>query len=196
MPVSSGDFTGKLPLLTKNFLLAGDQNLRNLIPALNSTNLAFHATNGYGAPANATSTMVLVASGGYPDQRCVNVLHYETPTATGSEDMSTMLRCSYTYDHLLARVHLGVASIGAVLAGGAIVTLISSAFAVAQGADVTIDFQAVGTALTAVFTSTGVAGSPLTLNATDTVGVPQGGLMGWRSLSANVYNKSVSWSQR
>lgn len=165
---------------------------QHLTVKANTSGRVFDA-NGLGTGASATSTVVLVHAGGFDDQRITGVMKYVAPTAAGAEDFGVMARfqsfddtSSTTYYY--ARCSLGVAKLSKVV-GGTFTNLSTTPFALAQGVEVTIMLQCVGSALTATFTAAGGVPATKTLTATD-ASIPTGGLMGFRTLNSTGYCKS------
>jgi hypothetical protein len=175
--------------------LITEQNYYHLTEKLNTTGVAFDVSEGLG-DATSTSSVVLINSGGYDDQKITAVLNFPSPTTAGSEDIGVILRC-LTFDstddtYYYARVDGGIAKITRVL-DNSWVTLTSQAFALAQGTNVTITFSAVGDALNATFDA---GGSPATVNLSTTdSNIPGGGVMGFRSNASTVWCRDLIWEQ-
>jgi len=175
--------------------LISDQTLANLHKLLNSAGLVFDVAEGLGTGAAATSSIVLVGAGGFANQQITADLKWIAPSDVASHDIGVIARVSTVHadtecDYLYARVDGGVAKISKVI-GGAFTTLTSNAFVVPIDTVVTVRLSCVGTTITAVFTCAGVPGSPLTLSTTN-ADVPQGGLMGMRSLTSTVWMRSFT----
>jgi hypothetical protein len=168
--MSLKDFAVAKATLSKNLLT--QQTYTGVVGRLNTAGLVF-TSDGLGT-STATSTTFMPALAGFDDQRLVVVCKYITPTTSGSESIGCCLRVqdievtgdtSYYY----ARVDSGVAKISRFLnSSTSSTTLTSTAWALAQNVYVTIDFQIVGSALSATFTSASGTPSPTTLTATDT----------------------------
>lgn len=178
---------------TKN--LVADQTFTDLTKKLNTSGVAFDGIEGLG-DASASSSVVLINTGGYPNQKVTAVLNFPSPTTAGIEDIGVLLRVlsfdSPNASYYYARVDGGTAKITRVL-NGSFTTLTSQAFALAQGDNVTITFTAVGDLLSATFDA---GGSPTTVNlATTDNQVARRGIMGFRSLSSAVWCRSLAWEQ-
>ena len=169
--------------------LVGDQTFYGIFEKFNTGGTAFDVTEGFGA-ADTNSSLVLVAAGGFPDQRMTATMKYVAPSASGNEDIGVIVRAkaleapnaSYYY----ARVDAGVAKITKVL-DGVFSTLTSQAFVLPVDTLVTITFSAIGTALSATFDA---GGAPATVNLNAIDADIDTGLMAFRSLSSSVYCRS------
>lgn len=175
--------------------LIADQTFTDLSKKANTGGITFDVAEGLGDNANIT-TVLLINSGGYPDQRIQAVMNYPAPTVAGFEEIGVVARllsfdspdASYYY----ARVDAGVAKITRVL-NGTFSTLTSSAFALAQGVNVTITLTCVGDLISATFDA---GGTPATVNlsVTDSA-VAQRGVLGFRSSNSAMWCRSLEWSQ-
>lgn len=178
--------------LTKDLVV--DQTTADLIEKLNTSGLGFDVTEGYGDAA-ATSSAVLIALGGFADQKIVASLKYAAPTAQGSEDIGVILRCtsmdSPDIGYYYCRVDGGTARITRVT--GSFTTLASGAFALPPDTLVTITAQAVGNQISATFDAGG-APATVNLNATDS-GIPARGVFGFRSLTSAIWCRSFTAEQ-
>lgn len=175
--------------------LINDQTWDDMIPKYNTTGIVFDASEGLGEAA-ADTTLVFVAAGGFPNQRITATLNYPAPTTAGNEEIGVLLRCHTVDgtddDYYLARVNGQQAQITKVV-GGSFTTMSQTAFALPQGQNVTITFEAVGDQLKATFDA---GGSPATVNLSTTDSeVPRRGLMGFKSSGSTIWCRSISWEQ-
>jgi len=190
--INSNDITS---LVSVSKDLINDQTFKDLTKKFNTSGVSFDAVEGLG-DATSTSSLVLINSGGFSDQRITAVLNFPSPTSAGSEDIGVMVRVlsvdSPDANYYFAHVDAGVAKITRV-ADGTFTTLSSLSFSLAQGTNVTITFSAVGDLLKATFDA---GGSPATINlsATDSQ-IPARGCMGFRSLTSAVWCRSLTWEQ-
>lgn len=179
--------------LTKN--LVSDQTYTNLSGVIGTSSIAFDVTSGLGV-STATSTAVLVNMGGFNDQRVTATMRYIAPTTAGSEHIGVLARCQTLSGggsdstYYLARVQAGVARLTRVN-GGVFTNLSSSAFALAQGINVTIILTCAGSAISARFTAAG--GTPTTVNLSGTdSSIASGGLMGFRTTTCTGYCSTIT----
>lgn len=181
-------------LLAYNKNLISVQTFADLFVQLNTAGCAFDVTNGLGNAANV-STWVL-ANYAVKNTTGHVVLQYPSPTTAGTEDLGVPARVTNMKtgqeNYYYFRQHNQVASIGKVIAGAAIVTLTSGAFAVPQGQLFTIDLTCNGPNLSATFTSSGVTTRNLAIADTD---IPGAGLFGFRSLSKAVWCSLMQFNQ-
>jgi len=175
--------------------LTTDQTWTDLSKKTNVGGIKFSGSLGLGVDTS-TSTVALINSGGYPDQKVTAVMRYSSPTTAGSEEIGVMLRI-LTLDgtddtYYYARVDGGIAKLTRVL-NESFTNLSTQAFALAQDTDVTITFSAVGNTLSASFDA---GGTPATVNlAVSDDQIAHRGLLGIRSLSSTFWCSSVAWEQ-
>lgn len=168
--------------------LVTDQTYTYLQKKINTAAVGFNATEGLGVADN-NSSVTLGTVGGPADQRVTADMKWVAPTVSPNEEIGVLARCRTMEstlpgaDYYYARVDGGIAKLTKVLAG-AFTNLAQSAFAVPIDTLVTIELTCVGNQITAIFTCGGVAGSPLTLQATDN-DISTGGQMGFRSLTSS-----------
>ena len=190
--LSSKDIVSKVSL-TKD--LIADQTYDYVIEKWNPSNTAFDIAEGLGT-ADTGSTIVLITSGGYDDQRIIADMKFVAPTTAGSEQIGVMLRTVAIDEdatYYWARVHDGSAKITRYL-DGTLSTLTQSAFPLAQDQVVTIDFSVVGNQLSATFTADGGTPSEVVLSTVDST-IPTGGIAGFRSSSSSVYCRNFTVEQ-
>ena len=174
--------------LTKD--LVADQTTLNIQEKLNTTNLGFDVTEGYGYAGAASSSGWFYSIGGFDDQRITSVMKYVAPSAPGNEEIGCMLR-GLTLDspnatYYYARVDAGDAKITKVVNGG-FTTLAQTPFNLPADELLTLTFQVVGTQLDATFT----AATPGTVNLSTNDGdITGGGLAGVRSQSSTIWCRS------
>lgn len=189
--ISSEDIRS-LPSLTKD--LVSDQTEAGIFKKTNVSAIGFDATKGFGQNTSNSSTHVLVAMGGFNDQKMTAKLRWGNFTTQANSDIQVYCRIQgldATKTAYVARMDNDVARISKMVAGS-YTNITSTAMACAVDQDIIISLQVIGNSLTATFENvTANPGVVVTLTGTDST-ITSGGLMGYGSLTSTVWCKSFT----
>lgn len=136
--------------LDKN--LIADQTYVHLITKFNVFLIGFDAAKGLGRAANET-TVFMTDCGGFNDQRITATMQFPAPTVAGAEHIGVIGRCvqlDVTQNYYWIGISAGSARIKRML-NGVFSDLATTAYAVAQGVNVTITASIVGSNISAKF---------------------------------------------
>ena len=175
--ISSGSFPTKYSF-TKN--LVSDQTYVDIREIYTTASGAFDVSNGYGVGSGTSSVGFIVLAGGFADQTVTGVVRaVNTTDRLGIFGRATQTDSGTEY-YYYANIDSGTARLSKYV-NGTLTTMSSSAFTFAAATDVTIVLSCVGASISATFTSSGVAQSPLTLSSAEDSNVPRRGTFGFRT---------------